>query len=430
MTAFLGRSFRLALLLLSASDPVVSVAPDRESGVYAVREPVLWTVEVRVGGAPAAGAVRWVVRPGGLGESEKGTAELADGKVQVKATRSTPGALLLEVRYRAEGAGREVVAYGGAVFDPDRIAPSAPPPEDFDAFWKAKIAELQGVPMNAQVVRVETGDPSVEYFKVTMNNIRGSKIHGQLAKPAGKTGFPALLQVQWAGVYPLQREWVLGPARNGWLAFNLQAHDLPVDEAPAFYEQKSRGELNDYPGLGNDDREKSYFLRMFLSCHRAVEFLTRREDWNGKAVVVHGGSQGGYQAIVTAGLHPAVTALAANVPAGCDHTGRQAGRAPGWPNWASRTWQKKDAAKMLETARYFDAMNFAPRVRCPALVGVGLIDTVCPPEGILAAVNQFKGPKKVVLMPRAGHGGDANAHQAYYALFGRFLEEHKKGPGK
>lgn len=430
MTILPGRSAWLVWFLLPAVDPVVSVAPDRESGVYAVGESVTWTIEVRSGGNPAAGSVRWVVRPGGLGESEKGTADLVDGKARVKASRPTPGALLLEVRYRGEGDGREVVAHGGAVFDPDRIAPSAPPPADFDAFWKAKIAELQAVPPSPRLERVDVGDPSVEYFKVTMDHFRGSKIYGQLARPAGKAGLPALLQVQWAGVYPLQREWVLGPARNGWLAFNLQAHDLPIDEAPAFYEQKSRGELNDYPGLGNDDREKSYFLRMFLSCYRAVEFLTRREDWNGKAVVVHGGSQGGYQAIVTAGLHPAVTALAANVPAGCDHTGRLAGRAPGWPNWASRTWQKKDAGRMLETARYFDAMNFAPRVRCPALVGVGLVDTVCPPEGVLATVNQLRGPKRIVIMPRAGHGGEANAHQAYYALFGRFLEEHKKGPGR
>src|SRR5205807_499356 len=109
--------------------------------------------------------------------------------------------------------------------------------------------------------------------------------------------------------------------------------------------------------------------------------------------------------IVTAGMHPAVTAYAANVPAGCDHTGKQAGRAPGWPNWAARLLGK-DAAKTLQTSRYFDAMNFAPRIKVPGLIGIGLIDTTCPPEGIYATVNQVKGPKKVILMPQYGHGGD------------------------
>jgi cephalosporin-C deacetylase-like acetyl esterase len=322
---------------------------------------------------------------------------------------------------------KEVSAYGGAAFAPEKVAPSAPPPDDFDAFWKSKLEELAAVPMNATLTAVDVGDASVEYFKLTLDNVRGAKIHGQLARPKGKEGLPAILQVQWAGVYPLHRDWVLGSARGGWLAMNIQAHDLPIDEPQDFYKEKSGKELADYPMIGGDDREKSYFLRMLLSCHRAVEYLTGRPDWGKKAMVVHGGSQGGYQAIVTAGLHPAVTAIAANVPAGCDHTGRRAGRAPGWPGFGNRTWMK-DVEKRVEAARYFDAMNFAGRVKCPALVGIGLIDTVCPPEGILAAVNRFQGPKKLILMPQAGHGGDANAHKAYYAVYGGFLEEAKKGP--
>ncbi len=122
-------------------------------------------------------------------------------------------------------------------------------------------------------------------------------------------------------MYPLQPDWIRWHARNGWLALNISAHDLPIDKPAEFYSEKASKELNDYPGIGNDDRETSYFLPMFLSCRRAVDYLTQREDWDGKSLVVHGGSQGGYQAIVTAGIHPAVTAMAANVPAGCDHTG-------------------------------------------------------------------------------------------------------------
>ena len=83
----------------------------------------------------------------------------------------------------------------------------------------------------------------------------------------------------------------------------------------------------------------------------------------------------------------------------------------------------KDGAKTLQASRYFDAMNFATRIQCPGLIGIGLVDPVCPPEGILATVNQMKGPKKAILMPKADHG---NHHQAYNAVFGGFLEEAKK----
>jgi cephalosporin-C deacetylase len=407
---------------IGAADPVVSVAPDVESGVYEPGREVTWTVQIKSGAEAATGKLSWVVRPGGTGESAKGEADLVDGKAKVTATRATPGMLLLEVKYKAAGAARETVGLGGAAFAPEKIVPSAPPPDDFDQFWKDKIAELAAVPMNVQLALVDVGDANIEYFKVTMDNIRGSKIQGQIAKPKGKSDLPGMLQVQWAGVYPLSRDWVVNQARNGWLSLNILAHDLPIDQSAEFYKQKAEKELADYPQMGSDDREKSYFLRMFLSCYRAVDYLTQRPEWNKKTLLVHGGSQGGYQAIVTAGMHPAVTAMAASVPAGCDHTGKKAGRAPGWPGFGNRTWVK-DVDQRVETGRYFDAMNFAPRFKGPAIVGVGLIDTTCPPEGIYAAVNQLKGPKQIALDPQSGHGGP---HKAYDAIFGPFVAEQKR----
>jgi cephalosporin-C deacetylase-like acetyl esterase len=423
MTRFVLSLFLAFCAVVSTADPKMTVVPDQESGIYEPGKPATWTVQVQDGDKPAAGKISYVVRRGSAGEAAKGEAELKEGKAEVTGSRPDPGTLLLEVKYRAAGATKESTAFGGAAFAPDKIAASAPPPDDFDAFWKEKVAELGAVPMNVQLTPVDAGSAGIEYFKITMDNIRGSKIHGQIARPAGKKDLPALLQVQWAGVYALDRNWVLGQAKNGWLSMNIIAHDLPIDEKPEFYKEKSENELRDYPIMGSDDREKSYFLKMFLSCYRAVEYLTQRDDWNKKALVVHGGSQGGYQAIVTAGFHPAVTAFAANVPAGCDHTGKQAGRAPGWPNWAARTMGGKDGAKTLSTSRYFDAMNFATKIKCPGLIGLGLVDPVCPPEGVLATVNQMKGPKKVIIMPRADHGGD---HKAYYAVYGGFLEEQKR----
>jgi cephalosporin-C deacetylase len=408
------------------ADPAILVSPDVESGVYEPGKVVTWTVQIKNGAEPAAGKCSWVVRPGGTGESAKGEADLVDGKTRVTASRANPGMLLLEVKYRAAGAPKDTVGYGGAAFAPEQVAPSAPPPDDFDQFWKEKIAELAAVPMNVQLSPVDIGDANIEYFKISMDNIRGSKIQGQIAKPKGKMELPAMLQVQWAGVYPLNREWVLGRARGGWLSMNILAHDLPIDEPAEYYQQKASKELADYPQMGGDDREKSYFLRMFLSCYRAVDYLTQRPDWNKKALLVHGGSQGGYQAIVTAGMHPSVTAMAASVPAGCDHTGKKAGRAPGWPGFGNRTWMK-DVDKRVEVARYFDAMNFAPKFKGPAIVGIGLIDTTCPPEGVYAAVNQLRGPKKLVLMPQSGHGGPS---KAYDAVFGPFLDEQRLGPAK
>jgi cephalosporin-C deacetylase-like acetyl esterase len=47
------------------------------------------------------------------------------------------------------------------------------------------------------------------------------------------------------------------------------------------------------------------------------------------------------------------------------------------------------------------------------LVGLGLVDETCPPEGVLAAADQIRSPKEVILLPRAGHQDEHNSHGAY-----------------
>jgi len=426
---FLRTSLSLAAILLplvALAETKLQITTDKPAAVYEVGEDVVWKIAAKDGDKEVAGKFSYLVKRGGLKEIASGELTGSENMVRHQDkgdAAKTPGLVLLEVKFKPEGEGKELKGLGAAVYAPDKIEASSPAPADFDEFWKTKIAELDAVPMNVQIEKVDIGDAKIEYYKVTMDNIRGRKIYGQLAKPVDGEKLPALLQVQWAGVYPLNRDWVVGPARQGRLAFNISAHDLPIDEPAKFYQDKAAKELSDYPGQGNDDRETSYFLPMFLSCRRAVDYITQRPDWDKKHLVVQGGSQGGYQAIVTAGIHPAVTALAANVPAGCDHTGRQADRSPGWPNWASRVWQKKDEQKMLAASRYFDAMNFATRVKVPALIGLGLVDPVCPAEGVLATCNQLQGPKEVIIMPLADHGGD---HKAYYARFGSFLNKQLK----
>ena len=67
----------------------------------------------------------------------------------------------------------------------------------------------------------------------------------------------------------------------------------------------------------------------------------------------------------------------------------------------------KEAAQMLETLRYFDAVNFAPRIKCPMVVGIALDDEVCPPETSYAAYRALTSHKELWLFPNSGHG---NAH--------------------
>jgi cephalosporin-C deacetylase len=400
------------------------VTPQKADGIYKIGETIHW--QINCGGVAPDAEASYTLRRGGLTELSKGTLPLIHGAASLEASLDEAGALLLEVIVKdTEGQGHKAVS--GAVVAPDKIAPSAPRPDDFDAFWDAKLQELADVPANPQLELAESGRAGVDYWRITLDNIRGTHIHGQLARPTEGEKLPALLIPQWAGVYPLEKPWATDRAAEGWLVLNIMAHDLPIDEPAEFYKEQYAGPLENYWAIGNDDRETSYFLRMYLACYRAAEYLASRPDWDGKTLVVAGASQGGQQTLVTAGLNPRITAALPLVPAGCDMLGPEVGRRGGWPQWYNET-TGKDPAKVHEASRYYDPVNFASRITCPVLIGLGLIDDVCPPEGVLAAANQIAAPKEVVVLPRSGHQDVEGSQQPYYdRCYGAWLPALREG---
>lgn len=423
--------FALLALGAVAAQAKVEVVPEKAGGVYEVNEPIRYVVMRDNEGKPFTAS--YLFKRGQLKGITSGTIS-GDGtkSVIIETTLDAPGTLLLEIKVKS-GDEPEQKLLRGSVVAPERLQPVAPPPNDFDAFWTSKIAELDTVPMNANIEAASTttqptdAPRPVDYFTVTLDNIRGTKIRGQLAKPQTGETFPALLIVQWAGVYGLEKAWVTDRAREGWLTLNINPHDLPIDQPADFYRQQTDGPLRNYAAIGNDDRDASYFLRMYLSCYRAADYLASRPDWDGKTLVVMGTSQGGMQSLVTAGLHPKITASIANVPAGCDFLGADVERRPGWPQWVANA-NGKDLEKVRDASRYYDVVNFASRIRCPTYIALGLIDQTCPPEGIFVAANQIESTKQVLIMPESDHQGTNGTQQVFYdTCFGKWLPALREG---
>ncbi len=387
----------------------VEISPDKSNGIYEVGETVTWTVKMT--GDAVLDSLRYTVKKGGLNIKEEGLIRLKDSAACISYSFDAPGSVLLIVQWGMESSYFKR-SLGGAVAGIDQLELSAPRPDDFSSFWTEKLAELTAVPTNARLKKEESGVTGVDYYEILMDNIRGSQIQGQLARPALGEKFPALLIVQWAGVYPLQKSWALDRAEDGWLVLNINPHDLPIHNEESFYKEQAEGELKNYPAIGNDDKETSYFLRMYLSCYRAAEYLSRRSDWNGETLVVSGDSQGGLQALMTAGIYPGITACLALVPAGFDMLGPEIGRKGGWPQWYAQT-EGKDPQKVHEASRYYDVANFIPNIKCPVLVGIGLLDETCPPEGILAGLEQLTGFKEVLLLPGSGHQNRNGSQKPY-----------------
>lgn len=391
----------------------LDIALDHADGGYAEGEAVTWTIKLTglKGGEPPP-------TPGytlSLGNTEiaSGTLNFVNGEAKVTATPKQPGVAVLLVNQATPW--RANFRCGAAV-DWQKIKSTVAEPADFNEFWRKQLEELAAVPMNPVLEKVaDSGSPEVQLWKITLDGFRGTKIYGYLARPKGVDPRPAQLQVQYWGVYALNKSEVVNIAKQGWIAMNIMAHDLPCDRDAEFY--KNPG-INTYVNTGAEDPEKSYFLRMFLSCSRAVDYLAGRADWNQGALLVQGGSQGGFQGIATAALNRKVTALTVFVPAGGNLSGFLDHQPNGWPGWVYSKAQGAQREAMIKTAGYYDANHFAKRIKCPVLVGTGLIDTIAKPETQFTMFNNITAPKRMVLLPAdehiSGHGAYKTVQAAWW----------------
>ena len=375
--------------------------PLQPAGIYTQGETVGWNVTLPW----SSPSVSYVIRQNNAVELARGT--LRPGMpARIDTRMDEPGMVYVEVTENRPGAKPKAL---GAAVAPEKIQRAIPEPKDFDAFWQSKIRALRKVPMGALLTSKPAGRDGVDFAIVRMNHLEGKNVWGQIAKPhdpTGKKKYPALLILQWASPpYPLDPAWVTDRAAEGWLALNIEPHDVMPDQPKAYYDALPET-LKNYNAIETRNRDRNYFLYMYLADIRAADYLASRADWDGRTLVVMGTSMGGQQALCTAGLHPKVTAMLVNVPAGADVNGDAHGRKTGYP-----FWDPKDP-KVLETAQYFDTAHCAARIKVPSLVSMGFIDTVTTPVSIWAAFNQIKGPKEAAPMPESPHNHLATPEQS------------------
>jgi cephalosporin-C deacetylase-like acetyl esterase len=321
-----------------------------------------------------------------------------------------PGFLQVRVTCKPEEGKAAATALAAAGFDPLEIKPSMPVPDDFDAFWAEQKKQLAAVPPTAKLTAIDTGSPEIEVFDLKVDCLGGRPVSGVFARPKNakpKTA-PAVLYVHGAGVRSAVLASAASEAKRGRIGLDINAHGILNSQPQGYYDELNNGELKGYRTDGRESRETCYFRGMFLRLVRAIDFLCAQPEWDGKIVIVRGGSQGGGQALAAAGLDPRVTAIWAGVPALCDHTGSAAGRVSGWPKIVPLVDGKPDP-KVIEASRYFDGMNFATRTKADAIVTVGFIDQTCPPSAVYATYNNLPGNKKIVTGVLSGHEGPPGA---------------------
>ena len=383
----------------------LSIRTDRPEAVYARGETATFIIEMKDGDQPVPEAAFEVeLSADGFAHSEKRQVTIRGGRAEVHASRPDPSMLWIRATYTPED-GEAVKSLAGAAFSYEEILPSMPPPDDFEEFWESRKALMDAVPMNPVLTPMPCPAEGYEIFDVRLDGLDGTMITGYLAKPVGDGPFPGLVRFQWSGVYSLSPSWSLNYARWGYIAFNMNPHDIENGKPQEYYDELSRGRLAAYSYQGRGSREKLYFGQMYLRCYRAVEFLASRPEWNGRTLVSSGHSMGGGQALAAAFLNPRVTALAIDSPGMCDYTAMILGRKPGWPGLVEVKDGELDPTT-LTAARYIDGMNFASRIDVPAVVGTAFKDLAAPSSATFAVYNALKGPKRIAIDPLSEHSGE------------------------
>ena len=126
---------------------------------------------------------------------------------------------------------------------------------------------------------------------------------------------------------------------------------------------------------------------MYLRDSRALDYLLTRPDWDGKTIVLTGGSMGGQQSLALAGLRPEkISAVLVCVPGRGRHQRRPA-RPQGRLSELAVGQSRRDEDRALLRHR-----NFASRIKAPVMAGMGFIDTISPPAGHLDDAQPDPGP--------------------------------------
>lgn len=296
-------------------------------------------------------------------------------------------------------------------------------PADFDAFWRETLAGPPATSTDPTFKPIDAGLAAVDVLDVTFPGFAADPIKAWLLLPKGRTGrLPCVVEYLGYGRgRGLPIEWLL------WASLGY-AH-LVVDSRGqggqwSAGETPDRAAVDDphFPGFvtrGIQDPQTYYYRRLIADSVRAVDAVLDHPAVDPARIVVGGTSQGGGLALAVAGLRTDVAALLCDVPFLSDI--RRATEITDAHPYAEISGylriHRTATERVFATLSYVDGVNFAPRATAPALFSVGLMDEICPPSTVFAAINHYAGQKRISVWPYNRHDGGGPDHAVERVAF-------------
>ena len=379
-------------------------------------------------------------RQGDDGKTEEGLVPLSRRPMTVVTSIAKPGFVRMEAWVvdsngdkvkRTKSIGKsclgneEIYFTGGAAAGLKNISQGIAEPSDFNAVWKSAIKRLfADKPVNAgnvasfarELPQSEAGgNPNAVRVAVAVPsygpNWTDCYATGYLTMPRNAKPGSLKAKVSFDG-YGIYRPSIPWTCSDDTIELHINAHGIyPLNLDDSAWEAFQRDVINARGGYAFNDEdnavfEKAYFFGMAMRVASATtfmrEYVKTLPAWNGRDLIVQGGSQGGLQASWAAALVKGVSEVRLEVPWCCDLGGREVGRMGGWrPKWHP-------------TLGYYDPVNMAkrfPKEMTKTVARSALGDYIAPPCGHAVLFNAMKGKKSVEFV----QGGDHYADPGHYS---------------
>jgi cephalosporin-C deacetylase len=285
-----------------------------------------------------------------------------------------------------------------------------PKPADFDVYWEKALAEMRTVDPQIEIIPdAEFQVPFATCSHLWFTGVGGARIHAKLLQPKNAgSRHPAVLHFH--GYSGGSSAWTdyLGYAAAGFTvaALDCRGQGGLSEDTGGVKGNTHRGQI--IRGL-DDAPEKLLFRQIFLDTAQLAKIVMEMPDVDEARVGAFGGSQGGGLTLACISLEPCIKRAAPIFPFLSDYR---------------RVWnmdQAKDAyAELKDFFRFFDPQHkreedvftrlgyidvqyLAPRIKAEVMMGVGLMDTICPPSTQFAAYNKITSKKMLEIYPDFGH---------------------------
>lgn len=390
------------------SDYLWVTVPDHDDWLYRAGEKARVEVQLYKYGIPQDATVNYEIADDMLAADRKGEVIMKHGRAVIDmGTRNTPG--FRDLRLSAVVDGKKYVHHVKVGFSVDEIRPFTREPADFMDFWNRNIEDMRAVPLSYTKEKAEeycTDKIDCYLLKIRLNK-QNQSVYAYLFYPknAQKGSCPVVLCPPGAGIKtikePLRHKYY---AENGFIRMEMEIHGLDPRLPKETFDDITKafnGRENGYLYNGLQDPDRYYMKRVYLSLIRCLDLLTALPEWDGRNLIVQGGSQGGALAIVAAGLDRRVTQCIVNHPALSDMAAYSAGRTGGYPHFNKVDGMFTD--RNMRTMAYYDVVNFARHVTADVYMTWGYNDNTCPPTTSYAVWNTFTCPKEALITPINEH---------------------------